>query len=106
MIRTLVSLNKLLQNHSWKGNIRELKNIMERAVIVENSEFITEGSLPFDMLNTSMHETDTAFDLSTIEKSHIQKVLRYTKGNKTETARLLNIGLTTLYRKIKEYGLK
>ena len=44
-------------------------------------------------------------DGSGVEKMHIQKVLKYTNGNKTETSRLLGIGLTTLYRKIEEYGL-
>jgi two-component system NtrC family response regulator len=97
--------SKILQHHSWKGNIRELKNIIERAVIVENSELITEDSLPFDIRQPSS-ESYTTFDLAIIEKSHIQKVLIHTKGNKTETARLLNIGLTTLYRKIEEYDLK
>ena len=46
------------------------------------------------------------FDLSAMEKLHIRKVLKYTSGNKAEAARLLNIGLATLYRKIEEYGLK
>jgi DNA-binding NtrC family response regulator len=44
-------------------------------------------------------------DLESVEKRHIQRVLNYTKGNKVEAARLLNIGLTTVYRKIEEYGL-
>ena len=43
--------------------------------------------------------------MASMEKLHIQRVLNYTKGNKTETARLLNIGLTTLYRKIEEYHI-
>ncbi|HEY6901564.1 MAG TPA: helix-turn-helix domain-containing protein [Puia sp.] len=47
----------------------------------------------------------SAFDLSSVEKLHIQRVLNYTRGNKVEAARLLNIGLTTVYRKIEEYGL-
>jgi transcriptional regulator with PAS, ATPase and Fis domain len=47
----------------------------------------------------------SAFSLASVEKLHIRKVLNYTRGNKTETARLLNIGLTTLYRKIDEYKL-
>src|ERR1700744_388149 len=47
----------------------------------------------------------SAFDLSSVEKLHIQRVLNYTHGNKVEAARLLNIGLTTVYRKIEEYGL-
>lgn len=48
----------------------------------------------------------SAFDLASAEKIHIQKVLNYTNGNKTETAKLLNIALTTLYRKIEEYYIK
>ncbi|MBS1608259.1 MAG: sigma-54-dependent Fis family transcriptional regulator, partial [Bacteroidetes bacterium] len=47
----------------------------------------------------------SAFDLAGIEKLHIRKVLAHTKGNKTEAAKLLNIGLTTLYRKIEEYKI-
>ena len=50
--------------------------------------------------------TLSAFHLASVEKLHIQKVLNYTKGNKSEAARLMNIGLATLYRKIEEYGLK
>ena len=47
----------------------------------------------------------SAFDLASAEKLHIQKVLNYTNGNKTETARLLNIALTTLYRKLDDYKM-
>ena len=47
----------------------------------------------------------SSFDLASVEKQHIQHVLNHTRGNKTEAARLLNIGLTTLYRKIEEYKL-
>ena len=47
-----------------------------------------------------------AFDLSSVEKQHIQQVLIHTHNNKAEAARLLNIGLATLYRKIEEYGLR
>ena len=46
-----------------------------------------------------------SFELAAMEKHHITKVLQYTKGNKTEASRLLKIGLTTLYRKIEEYGI-
>lgn len=96
---------QLLQNHNWKGNIRELKNVIERALIIEDSSQITESSLPFDILTTHT-EHQNPFDLSQVEKHHIQKVLLHVHGNKTEASRLLNIGLTTLYRKIEEYGLK
>ena len=62
---------------------------------------------PFEYATSSAASTESysGFDLSGVEKMHIQKVLKYTKGNKTETSRLLGIGLTTLYRKIEEYGL-
>jgi len=95
-----------LQRHDWKGNIRELKNVMERAVILANTNELTTDNLPLDIKTASASSnTLSAFDLASVEKLHIQRVLNHTKGNKTETARLLNIGLTTLYRKIEEYGL-
>ena len=95
---------ELLKQADWKGNIRELKNVIERAVILEDSEYITPISLPYD-LQSSFKGTENMYDLAVIEKQHIQKVLRHTNGNKTETARLLNIGLNTLYRKMEEYNL-
>jgi two-component system NtrC family response regulator len=95
---------KLLEAHSWKGNIRELKNIIERAVILEDSDWLTTSVLPFDIQNSN-EIASNPFDLSIMENQHIQKVLAFAKGNKTEAARLLNIGLTTLYRKMDEYGI-
>ncbi|MES2328335.1 MAG: sigma-54 dependent transcriptional regulator [Bacteroidota bacterium] len=92
-----------LQNHQWKGNIRELKNIMERAVILADGPELTLKDLPPD-LQTGNATTDS-FELAYAEKMHIQKVLRHTGGNKTEAAKLLNIGIATLYRKIEEYKL-
>ena len=96
-----------LQNHNWKGNIRELKNVMERAVILADSQELSIANLPFNIQSNQAlsNKLLSAFDLTSVEKLHIQRVLNHTKGNKTETAKLLNIGLTTLYRKIEEYGL-
>lgn len=99
-------LEKLLR-YSWKGNIRELKNVIERAVILASGQ-LTVDLLPAEILFANGSETPesgSSFDLSLSEKMLIQKALHHTKGNKTEAARLLNIGLTTLYRKIEEYGL-
>lgn len=95
----------ILYRCEWKGNIRELKNIIERAVILEEGVWLTEASLPYD-LQYSFSPAENNYDLSLVEKQHILKVLQHTNGNKTEAARLLNIGLTTLYRKIEEYGIK
>lgn len=97
-----------LQHHDWKGNIRELRNIIERSVILtDGSELLTE-SLPFDFSineNSDSYKKLSTFSMASAEKVHIQKILNYTKGNKAETARLLQIGIATLYRKIEEYQL-
>jgi len=96
-----------LQQHDWKGNIRELKNIIERATILSDGPELTVNDLPTDLKYSSPRPNGplSAFDLASVEKLHIQRVLNHTKGNKTEAARLLNIGLTTLYRKIDEYHI-
>lgn len=99
-----------LKLHPWKGNIRELKNVIERSVILSDGTELNIDSLPLEMqqLNASKEKGKTlsAFDLASAEKIHIQKVMNYTNGNKTETAKLLNIALTTLYRKLEEYQIK
>jgi DNA-binding NtrC family response regulator len=98
-----------LQQYKWPGNIRELKNIIERTVILSDGEILSASLLPFDMLqnsNASSGETMSAFSMASMEKLQILKVLNYTKGNKAETARLLEIGVTTLYRKMEEYNIQ
>ncbi|MDQ2751813.1 MAG: sigma-54 dependent transcriptional regulator, partial [Bacteroidota bacterium] len=92
-----------LKNYQWKGNIRELKNMIERAVILEDNDIVDVDVL--QGLQFVFADNLMSYDLSVVEKHHIQKVLQHTNGNKTETARLLNIALTTLYRKMEEYGL-
>jgi two-component system, NtrC family, response regulator len=95
-----------LQQHEWKGNIRELKNVMERAVILASGSELTLDSLPLEFHSPEQkNQTMSAFELSSVEKLHIQRVLNHTRGNKMAAAKLLNIGLTTLYRKIEEYKL-
>ncbi|MCX2492686.1 sigma-54 dependent transcriptional regulator [Pedobacter sp. PF22-3] len=94
----------ILSSHSWKGNIRELKNIIERLVILSDGDVLSATALPPEFFEFTPIEND--YNLQQIEKQHIQKVLIHTKGNKTETSRLLGIGLTTLYRKIEEYQIR
>lgn len=101
---------KLLKLHNWPGNIRELKNVLERSVILESGTELNPESLPYEMQQLAPKanegtKTLSAFSLASAEKLHIRKVLNYTNGNKTETARLLNIALTTLYRKLEEYNI-
>lgn len=95
--------SRLLLTYPWKGNVRELKNVMERVVILAESHVITANLLPLEFHSEKI-ESDP-MRMQTIEKQHIQKVLNHSGGNKTETARLLGIGLTTLYRKMDEYNL-
>ena len=94
----------ILKGAEWRGNIRELKNVMERSAIVCDEE-VTVQDLPIDLQCAGMDEEQgkEEFELAVIEQKHITKVLQYTRGNKTEAARLLKIGLATLYRKIEAY---
>lgn len=93
-----------LQQQEWKGNIRELKNVIERAVILADGPELKTEYLPLD-IQQSLSSVSSSFDLAHIEQSHIQKVLQFTKGNKTKAAELLGIGLTTLYRKLEDYKI-
>ncbi|WP_454046623.1 sigma-54-dependent transcriptional regulator [Chryseobacterium sp. Marseille-Q8038] len=95
---------KALEKNDWKGNIRELRNAVERSLILMDNNILDAESLPhYSEKNTK--ESDS-LSIRSLEKIHIQKVLQYTKGNKAEASRLLEIGIATLYRKLEEYGLK
>jgi transcriptional regulator with PAS, ATPase and Fis domain len=95
---------KVLEKNDWKGNIRELRNAVERSLILMDNNILDADSLPHYSEKT-VPESDS-LSIRSLEKIHIQKVLQYTKGNKAEAARLLEIGIATLYRKLEEYGLK
>lgn len=98
-----------LEQQLWKGNIRELRNVIERSLIVCEGGRLDIADLPLEIQNSHYEQSDESapgsFELSAMERRHIARVLEYTKGNKTEAARLLKIGLTTLYRKIEEYKI-
>jgi len=98
---------KKLWLYPWPGNIRELKNIIERSVILANGYELTVDTLPIDLTIIQNDSCETKqLELAVIEKNHIIKVLHHTKGNKAEAARLLNIAVTTLYRKLEEYKIE
>ncbi len=97
---------QLLIRHQWKGNVRELKNVIERAIILSEGDLLTADTLPLEFHYEDGHTPEHPLRIDQIEKEHIRKVLAYTKGNKTKTAQLLGIGLSTLYRKMEEYGIE
>lgn len=94
-----------LQQHQWRGNIRELRNILERACILSETSQLDVDSLPWDFLQHQNHINENLLSLREVEKRHISRMLEHTQGNKSRSAELLGIGLTTLYAKIKEYQL-
>lgn len=96
-----------LENNPWKGNIRELKNVIERSVILADDDLLDLDTLPVDLQYAKSNAQQlSAFSMASAEKLHIQKILNHTNGNKAETARLLEIGIATLYRKMELYKLQ
>ncbi|UCD34907.1 MAG: sigma-54-dependent Fis family transcriptional regulator, partial [Nitrospiraceae bacterium] len=96
---------KLIRSYSWPGNIRELMNCIESAVVMSRGGMITEDSLPpFLTMGKQGHvPAASPENLFEVEKKAILEALDKTGGNKAEAARLLKIGLRTLYRKLKLY---
>lgn len=103
-IQVMPEYYKTLEKNDWKGNIRELRNTVERSLILMNHDILDAESLP-QYAEKTPAEKDS-LSIRSLEKEHILKVLQYTKGNKAEAARLLEIGIATLYRKLEEYGLR
>jgi two-component system response regulator PilR (NtrC family) len=101
----------LLMSHEWKGQVRELENVMERAVLLTDHDYIQPADLPFDSRNavkTDYVSDDSSLNhvVSAFEKQYIQHVLKKFEGNRTETARALNIDPSTLYRKMEKLGIE
>ncbi len=100
-----------LKNYNYPGNIRELKNIIERALIVSESEQLTMENIQLVSLKTSQQTAKTpveseTYDLETTEKTLIEKVLQKTNYNKSKAAELLNITWQSLDRRMKKYKLE
>jgi len=96
---------KRLQDHPWRGNVRELENALTRAVILAKGDVILEENLPFDGGEKKVMPREMV-SMKEVEKNYIQHVLNEMKGNKTRTCRVLEISRPTLDKKIKEYSLK
>jgi Nif-specific regulatory protein len=94
----------ILLHHSWPGNIRELENTIERAVVVAETNEIRKEDLPID-IRTRYSDTRKFWSIESFEREHILKVLGLVSGNKSKAARLLGLDVTTLWRKLKKYNI-
>jgi len=97
---------RLFMSHIWPGNIRELENVIERAVLVSTVNFIRSQDLPPYIKEGAKKEQTSNLSLDEIEKNHIKKVLLISGGNKTKAAAMLCISRRALHRKIIKYSLQ
>jgi two-component system response regulator PilR (NtrC family) len=100
---------RILRNHEWRGGIRELENVIERALILCEGNYITKEDLPPNMINVEP-EDDVPNRLKDavayFEKQHLIKIMQKTALNKEEAANILGISLSSLYRKMDELNIK
>ncbi|MDD3079300.1 MAG: sigma-54 dependent transcriptional regulator [Paludibacter sp.] len=94
---------RLLEKHTWSGNLRELRNMIRRAVLFASSDVITENDFP---AFTPVAEAENMALYPENEREQIETVLRKARGNKTLAAKLLKIDRKTLYNKMHLYGIK
>ncbi|RZJ98772.1 MAG: sigma-54-dependent Fis family transcriptional regulator, partial [Flavobacterium sp.] len=94
----------IFQNYKWPGNLRELQNIIKRATLLSQGDFIEKLVLPSEIFQAEA-TTEEAFSLSGNEKDMIINALAKTQNNKSEAAKLLQINRKTLYNKLKLYNL-
>ena len=95
----------LLLDYGWPGNVRELENAIERALLISREPELQPSDFPFQ-LRVASAGAETARTLDEVEKLHIQKVIEETAWNLSRAARVLDIDRTTLYNKLKRYGLR
>ncbi len=95
-----------LSDYSWPGNVRELENTIEHAVVLAKGEQIQVSDLPSDFLIAKTPASNKPVSLEESEKQHLIEALEKCRWNKKKAARILGIGRSTLYAKLKKYQLK
>jgi two-component system, NtrC family, response regulator HydG len=94
---------ELLMRHDWPGNVRELENAVERALVVGRGQEIRPSDFSFQF---QADEPKGGKTLDDVERVHIERILRETQHNLSRAARILDIDRTTLYNKLRRYGLR
>ena len=94
----------LLQQQPWSGNIRELENAVERAMVVAQEPELRDRDFAFKVASTNGNSSNAPTTLEDIEKNHILQVLERTNWNQTRAAEILDIDRVTLHHKVKKYG--
>ena len=94
-----------IRQHPWAGNIRELKNAVERAVVLGRSEEVSPDDMGLATVARGSTPGPEMISLRDAERRHIEYVLGRVAGNKAEACRVLGIGRGTLYNKLQEYGI-
>jgi DNA-binding NtrC family response regulator len=98
----------LLVNYDWPGNVRELRNVIERLQILHRGDEVQPGDLPVE-LRTSRRLAEPSqgglVSLNEIERRHVEHVLAATGWNKTRAARILEVDIKTLNKKIRDFSL-
>ncbi|MFC2159028.1 sigma 54-interacting transcriptional regulator, partial [Acidobacteriota bacterium] len=97
--------HQLLKSYSWPGNIRELKNCIDRAVIMGDGESIQSEDLPYTMRKNGKTIPVPVPSLEMMEKDHVIRILRHTNWHKSEAARLLGVTRQTLDNKMNKYNI-
>jgi transcriptional regulator with PAS, ATPase and Fis domain len=92
-----------LQSYAWPGNIRELRNVLERALLLGDKRVLDNKSLRFDEIESDDGDVDVT--LSEMERRHIERVLKRERGQVERAALALGIPRSSLYQKIKKYGI-
>jgi transcriptional regulator with PAS, ATPase and Fis domain len=95
----------LLLSYNWPGNIRELRNIIERAMILCGGDRIHASDLPLGGAATDENASEEFLSLDELERLHIRRVLEGVEGNLSRAAEILGVTRTTLYNKLRKYNL-
>ena len=94
------------KNYSWPGNLRELKNVVKRAVLLTPGDIVTEKVLPYEVVSSKAADPGFGLFKNKNEQELILDALEKSNGNKSKAARILSIDRKTLYNKLKQYDIR